>query len=482
MKKILFIGIILTSLSYISCKDILIEEPKAIVAEQFYNSPEDLETAVNAIFSPLRNDNCFGALYTWQLEVYSDFQLGRGSYAVLNDYQGLDNTNVSRIGQIWDQFYLAIRNANLVIENAPNATKSSENEIIKYLAEARFMRGFTYFSMIPHWGRLPLVTELNYKDLHIPLSEESKVYTFIIEDLLYAEQNLPDNPIVAGRPTKWAAKSVLAHVYFTRGDYNNAMDKANEVINSNKFALVNVESVDDFQKMYGPTVITTPEEIFYIKYSRESGWGFVNSMHHPSDPYYNKSGLFMIYMDTVKLANRWNNWDSADLRKQLYYPWKFGLGDHTMLNNKFMDVDRIRAGANDYPLYRYADILLMYAEAASRVSNSPTADAMEKLNMVHRRAYGENPMQKSEVDFQLSDYPSLSSFLDIVLMERGYETYYEGGKRWRDLIRLGKEKTRAIIQEVHGKQIAERHFLWPFPSSELKLNDAIDDSEQNPGY
>lgn len=479
MKKILIIGIIL---AFISCEDILKEEPKAIVAELFYNSPGDLETAVNAIFTPLRAYNCFGALYTWQLEIYSEFHLGRGSYAVLNNYEGLDNTNVTRMGQIWDQFYLAIRNANLVIENAPNATKASEADIAKYLAEARFMRAFIYFYMIPNWGKLPLVTELNYRDLHIPLSSESDVYALILEDLLFAELNLPDNPSVAGRPTRWAAKSVLAHVYFTRGDHNNAMNKANEVINSNKFSLVGVETVEDFQKLYGPTLVTTSEEIFYIKNSMESGWSYIEFMHHPSDPYYNGRGLFAMYMDTVLLANRWNNWDRADLRKQLYYPWTFGLGPNTMLNNKFMDTDHIGQGANDFPLYRYADILLLYSEAAARVSNNPTTDAMEKLNMVHRRAYGKNPMQPSDVDFQLSNYSDLPSFLDLVLMERGYETYYEGGKRWLDLKRLGKEKARAIIQEVHGKQIAEKHFLWPFPAAEFDLNDAMDDSEQNLGY
>src|SRR5690554_3896138 len=202
--------IIFIILFLISCEDVLIEKPKAIVAESFYNTPSELETAVNAIFTPLRSNNCFGALYTWQLEAYSDFQVARGSYAVLNDYQGLDNTNITRIGQIWDQFFLAIRNANLVIENAPNASDASEIEIEKYTAEARFMRGLIYFYMIPNWGRLPIITEKNYRDLHIPLSSEDEVYRLILEDLEYAEQHLPNTPSVPGRPTKWAAKSVLA--------------------------------------------------------------------------------------------------------------------------------------------------------------------------------------------------------------------------------------------------------------------------------
>jgi len=240
MKKIILFGIIAGIIIGIaSCEDVLKEEPKAMVVEQFYNTAGDLETAVNAIFTPLRAYNCFGALYTWQLEVYSGMHLIRGgSYLPLLQFNGLDNTNITRIGSMWIQFYLAIRNANLVIENAPNANNASESDIAKYTGEAKFLRALSYFYLIPMLGKLPLIIESNYRDLHIPLSGEDDVYALIINDLLYAEQNLPDNPSVAGRPTKWAAKSVLAHVYFTRGDYNNAMNKANEVINSNKFSLV----------------------------------------------------------------------------------------------------------------------------------------------------------------------------------------------------------------------------------------------------
>src|SRR5690554_3565714 len=180
MKKIsiILIGIII---GITSCEDILKEEPKAIVMENFYNTPGDLETAVNAIYNPLRSSNCFGSLYTWQLEVYTGMHLIRGgSYLPLLEYEGLDNTNINRIGSIWTQFYLAIRNANLVIENAPIATSTSEADIKRYSAEAKFLRALSYFYMIPMWGKLPLVTESNYKEQNIPLSSEEEVYSFII--------------------------------------------------------------------------------------------------------------------------------------------------------------------------------------------------------------------------------------------------------------------------------------------------------------
>ena len=160
-----------------------------------------------------------------------------------------------------------------------------------------------------------------------------------------------------------------------RGDYQEAVNKSEEIINSNQFSLVGVETVDDWQKLFGPTLISTTEEIFYIKNSKESGWFFVDFLHHPSDPYYNGGGLFACYMDTELLSERWNGWDQKDLRKGLYYEWEFGLGPNTQLNNKFMDTERIGNGANDYPFYRYADVLLIYAESVGRVNNNASTEA-----------------------------------------------------------------------------------------------------------
>lgn len=480
MKKIFIIASVTFLLA--ACKDILTESPKAIVVERFYQNANDLETAVNSIFAPLRAYNCFGALYPWQTEIYSDFQLGRGSYAVLNEYEGLDNTNVTRIGQMWNEFYLAIRNANLVIANAENAVNATPAEIAKYVGEARFLRAFSYFCIIPYFGKLPIRTEENISDTEVPLSSAEAVFSLILDDLTFAEQNLPETASVPGRPTKWAAKAVLSHVHFYRNDYPTARAKAAEIINSNAFSLVEVKNVDDWQKLYGPTVVTTPEEIFYIKNSQESGWSYVEFLHHPSDPYYNGRGLFASYMDTVILSKRWNEWDPNDLRKQLYYSWEFGLGPHTMLNNKFMDTEHIGQGANDYPFYRYADVLLIYSESDARVANSISTEALEKLNRVRRRAYDYSPLQPSPIDFTESDFPDLNTFLETVIMERAYESYYEGGKRWLDLLRLGRDYTRKVIREVHHKEIAERHFLWPLPSVEIDLNDAISETEQNPGY
>ncbi|WP_353718921.1 hypothetical protein [Dyadobacter sp. 676] len=100
-----------------SCEDMLKEEPRSVAVETFFNTAAEVETAVNGIFSPLRSNNY--AVYETSLECQSDFVNGRGSWAPLHGFQGLDDANITRVGGLWNAFYLSIRNANLVIRNAP---------------------------------------------------------------------------------------------------------------------------------------------------------------------------------------------------------------------------------------------------------------------------------------------------------------------------------------------------------------------------
>lgn len=482
MKNILFI--MLASFFLFSCKKELTEEPKSIAAEVFYNTPQEVEAAVNAIYGPLRNDNCMGGLYPAQLETYGDYAYGRGGYTPLNEYAGLDNTNMTRTGQIWDLFYRSIRNANLVIANAPKGSAISEADIKKYTAEAKFMRALIYFQMVRNWGGLPIRTEGNMTEQNIKRNTAAEVYQQIIDDLTKVETDLPDAPAQAGRPSRWSAKALLADVYFYLDRFTEAMNKSNEVIASNKFSLITVAAATEFDKIYGADVVTTSEEIFYLKFSRSGmnqGWNFVMFAHHPGARLHGAGGFFAHYTDIV-LNPVTKNWDNNDLRKSFnLYPFNIGLGANTFLFRKFKDPIAATASSagNDFPLYKYSDILLLYAEAAGRANNGPTALAMERLNMVHRRAYGQAPLAASPVDFKLGDYTA-QTFTDLVMKERGYETMYEA-KRWLDLKRSGMAK--GIIQQVKGKAVADKHLLWPIPLSELNYNKSLDASkDQNPGY
>jgi starch-binding outer membrane protein, SusD/RagB family len=477
MKKI--ITLVFAIIVFTSCTDMLDEEPKSLSAETFYNTVDEMESAVNAIYGPMRGDGALSINYPAQLEGLPDYGNSRGSQTPVSLYQGLDNTNISRVGSIWDGFYQSVRNANIVITKAPDATELTDAQKAKYIGEAKYMRSLIYFAMVRNWNGVPLRTEANMTEPDIPRASVDDVYALILADALYAETNLPDNASAPGHPSKWAAKTLLSEIYLTRGMWAESRDKAAEVIASNKYSLVPVTVSEDFQKIYGPEVVTTTEEVFYFKYNRQQGFGLVSYAHRALGEYkyFGGGGVYAQYTDSA--SNSFiKTWDKNDLRKtHILYKMDIGLGPNSVLFRKYRDPISTVAG-NDFPWYRYADVLLFHAEASTRAAAAPTADALESLNKVHRRAYGYSALSASPVDFTTAGYTA-DTFVDLIVQERGYETMYEG-KRWLDLKRLGIAKQRILA--VKGIVVADKHMNWPIPVSEMGYNKALTQADQNPGY
>src|SRR5690606_4303731 len=350
-----------------------------------------------------------------------------------------------------------------------------------YVSEAKFLRALSYFHLVRNWGAIPLRTELNMEDLSLPKSSVEEVYALILADLQEAEMGLPEEQELLGRPTRFAAKALLADVFLQLERYGEARAKAQEVMDSGKHSLVQVSDRDGFQNIFGPEVITTPEEIFSLKFDRQPGQGNYLPwvFNHPSTGLYSFGGSYAIYSDSSN--DFYKNWDDQDLRKGLWDMVDFGLGDSTLVSRKFIDNQAIgdNDAGNDFPLYRYAEVLLIFAEAAAREAGAPTQEAMEALNQVHRRAYGQNPLSPSIYDFVLEEY-TLDAFVDLVLQEKAYEFQFEG-KRWLDLKR--SDKAAEVLMQNKGISISDSHYLWPIPVSELEYNPALDPAtDQNPGY
>ncbi|WAC12039.1 RagB/SusD family nutrient uptake outer membrane protein [Dyadobacter pollutisoli] len=475
----LFLAMILTA-----CSDLLEEKPKSLASENFYNTAAEAKAAVNAIYGPMRGDNGLSINYPAQLEGLADYGNSRGTQTPVSLYQGLDNTNINRVGVIWDNFYQSIRNANLVISNVPKGTNMTDAEKTLYVAEAKYLRSLLYFALVRNWAGVPLRTEENMTVADVPRSSVEDVYKLILADALEAEKGLPDAPTEIGRPTIWAAKTLLSEIYLYQENWELSSAKAKEVVDSKKYSLVEVATSEDFQKIYGPEVVNTTEEVFYFKYSRQQGFGLVSYAHRKTAQYayFGPGGVYAQYTDSVSNSVI-KNWDFKDLRKKhILYNVDIGLGSTSCLYRKYRDpaaTSGAGAGAgNDYPWYRFADVLLFHAEADARAKGAPTAEALESLNRVHRRAYGLPSGAVSAVDFKLADF-TLKTFIDKVVQERGYETMYEG-KRWNDLKRLGIAKQR--ILEVKNIVVADKHMLWPIPNSEILYNKALTAKDQNPGY
>ncbi len=460
-----------------SCDSLLEEKPKTIVTENFYQSKSDFDAATNAIYFPLRMVRSEQIAI---LSAHTDWGYGRGSRAQYNDFQGFNPTNINAAAERWSRFYEGIRNANIVIGKVPLSEELTEDEMNSYSAEAKFLRALTYFDLVRNWGGVPLRTELNIEQKDVPKSTQEEVYTLILADLADAELHLPTGASAPGRPTQWAAKTLLADVYLQLEEYEMAKMKAQEVMEAAVFRLVPIASVDDIrEKIFGAMLITSSEEIFAFKFTRQTGQGngLPWILNHPSTGLYNFGGAYAHYGDATNPFHK--EWDEGDLRKGLWQLVDFGLGDSTIVNGKYAEpqaVDNTGAG-NDIPVYRYAELLLIYAEASVKV-DGPTEENLEALNQVRRRAFGLDPVTVSEKDYVLEELTS-DDFFDLILQEKAYETQFEG-KRWLDLKRTGRAEE--FLMKNKGITIAEKHYLWPIPLEELNFNAAMSPSDQNPGY
>lgn len=469
-----------------SCQDWLDEEPKAVAAETFYNTEQEADAAVLAPLAKLRDG--YGMSYPGLMECFADYSYGRGSWTSNSDYKGLDTQNVTRANGIWASMYNAIRDCNIAIEKLPAATEMTEEQKARYIAELRFIRAISYFELVRLWKSVPLRTIENMSEWNLGKTSNEEIYNFIVEDLKYAAENCPQSSRLVGTPNQNSAKSLLAKVYMFQNKHSEALPLLESVISSNKYALLAVESSRDFEKIFGADVITTSEEIFYLKNVRpdSKGWQFVMFCAHPGakidgEKMHGAGGWYGLY--TTNENKMIEEWEVNDLRKDYnILPFNFGMGDNTYLMAKFYDSEAPNdmGAGNSNPLIRYADILLYYAEAATTVNGSPTAEAMEKLNMVHRRAYGYAPASPSAVDYKLSDYNTTDKFLKLLIREQAYESVNEG-KRWLELIRWGIAKEQ--IKEIKGIDVADKHLLFPIPTTEFDYNEGLDPvKDQNPGY
>lgn len=488
MKKISFlISILLMGLT--ACNDWLEEHPKSVAAETFYNTTKEADAAVLAPLEKLRLG--FMISYPGMMETFADYAYGRGSWASNSDYQGLDTQNQTRTNEVWSGLYQSIRDCNIAIQQLPNASDMTETQINAYLGELRFIRAFDYFQVVRMWNGGPLRTEENMAEFNQPKVDAATLYDFIVKDLLFAVEHAPEKARLASTPSRYAAASLLSQVYLQLGKYEESFKYAKQVVDSGTYSLVSVAASADFDNVFGANLQTSSEEIFYMKsYNKNSGWGqgwaYVMFCAHPSavvngEKMHGVGGWYGIYATTEnELISKW---EVEDLRKDYnLLKHDFGMGDNTHLLSKYHDPQAKDAGGagNDFPLIRYPDILLVYAETAARLNNGPTADAMEKLNVIHRRAYGYDPNSPSPVDFKLADYATLDKFMDLLIREQMYECFNEA-KRWFFLQRLGIAKEQ--IKKIKGIDVADKHMLFPIPTTEFDYNEAMDpNTDQNPGY
>ncbi len=455
---ILFIGLLL-----IGCKDFLDVQPESIATpDEFFTESSSAQSSVDAIYSHLGGDGVY-ARDMWRLHaLFSDNGFENGLDPALQRLSTFTVTaDNALVHDIWTGLYKAINTCNFAISGIP-VSPISEAEQTPLIAEARFFRGLFYFELVRCFGGVPVITEpsLSVTD-EFKISRDSieTVYALIESDFIFARENLPESTL-NGRPNTFVASAYLAKVYVETGQLTLAFQLTRSVILSDAFAL-QPDLELNFQvgnKVNSEVMLAAPLSV--------QSQGNVNTRSLP--PQLNgrsfelpTDSLVSVYSDTDKRK-------AVSIIESVVNPDSTVAGIEPHMS-KYWDETAEPAGgptAVNYPILRYADILLLHAEIVSTLSNGPTTEAYFVANLVRERA----------------GLPGLSglnlgAFRVALLEERRRELAWEG-YRWYDLKRFGALK-ESVEASKPGVEVREEHNLLPIPRFEIELNPLL---EQNPGY
>ncbi|RLD43579.1 MAG: RagB/SusD family nutrient uptake outer membrane protein [Bacteroidetes bacterium] len=480
MKKIFAISILSAVIMIISCQKQLEFQPKQIYYDNYYQTSEDAVGAINAVYSLLTYVNQYNS-YLWLVQdIASDDCDARETLNDPNIHQfdqyNLEATNTYLSG-IWQGSYLGISRANIVLEKVPEIDMDSTLKQ-QILGEALFFRGLFYFNLVRVFGDVPLVLKpvsasLTDEEIYVSRISTDVVYNQIIEDFTIASKKCPtvyNNAADKGRATKGAALGLLAKVYLTSKQWTESATTAKELMDMGIYGLW-----DDYSGNFKDINRNGKESIFAAQFftgvPSQNNQIVISEL--PSDPVAFPAGV-EIMLPTQDLLD---SFEEGDYRKEVTFfdeYWFITYDPHIW---KHWDQDTYAADetaqcGSNFAIMRYAEILLIYAEALNEVSG-PSAEAYDAINQVRARARNGNP----DV---LPDIAGLSqeNFRKTVLQERRMEFVNEG-QRWYDLVRT--ENLIEYVKRAKGEKANPQTFnyVFPIPQREIDINHNL---TQNPNY
>ena len=434
--------------------------------ENFYKTESDIEVAVNAIYSVLQRDGCYNDSYWVMQEMRSDNtdNVGESGLAVvrfaIDQFEEFPSNEV--VLNAYTDSYLGVSRANIVLDRIEGVEmdQALKNQ---FIGEALFLRSLFYYHLAISFGNIPLVlTETKSVDegsghTQVPASA---VYNQITIDLVDAESRLPSSYSGAdvGRATSGAAVALLGKVLLTLGDNAGAEDALRRVVNSGNYVLL-----EDYVDLWGVENEYNGESIFEVGFvggTGTEGNKFTNDFSAPLptsvsgyrnrpepgmlDAYESGDLRFAASIDTFYTDNA--GMDHSNTLDESRWTIKYGT------ENPFPEGD----APNNWIVLRYADVLLMLAEALGESS-----EAYDLINQVRARAGLGN-----------IDASTPGSFEEKLLQERRVELAFEN-HRWADLLRFG------VAQQVMTADGKDPNLLFPIPQREIDLNPGF---TQNPGY
>ncbi|KAA0989213.1 RagB/SusD family nutrient uptake outer membrane protein [Dyadobacter aurulentus] len=470
----------LASLIFLSagCTDFLDLSPRDTAnVGNFYRNAADMQAAVDAAYGMLASPGEYSYAYYNVSEVRSDNTFNWEGGGNLPDAE-LDQFKMSSTNEIirlmWIDTYRGILACNTVLEHIGGADMDDALRQ-RFIAEARFLRALKYFNLVRTFGDVPLVlketksVDDGYSQVRVAQSE---VYAQIIADLTDAASTLPVSYSGKdiGRATKGSAKALLGKVYLTNRDFAKAKDVLKEVIDQGNYKLL-----ADYSALWPAANANNEESIFEVQF-KKGGTGTGSSFYNNFSPRNSGSSVIQIGFAggrNIPTADLIAAYEAGDARKAASLSegytdnvtGKYVADPYTL---KYRDTPFAEGDAdNNWMVLRYADVLLMYAEAVNETTG-PNAEAFDAVNAVRKRA-------------KLAVLPaglSKAAFALAIEHERQVELAFEG-HRWFDLVRTGRE---VAVMNAHFKApvVADFNAVFPIPQTQIDVNPA--GIKQNPGY
>lgn len=517
--KTKYIILLVLGISATSCKNYLDVKPTDFITpETYFNSEKDVEQALTGVYSAMNNRATFSRNLVYEFAHASDEGFyKRNSNSITPALYNHDPSN-SLISATWGSLYTGINSANLLLANIDRPVMD-ETARDRIRGEALFLRAFYYFQLVHLWGDVPLILEPTLSGEHVnnPRTPQKEVYAKILEDMTTAEAlvgNIKDYGF-SGRVSKTAVQGILARVCLKMAGYPlkdeskfaDAKMWADKVIKSEvhklnpSYAQIFINQTQD--------IYDINEDIWEVEFAGNGlgtptltgGWFAKKfSVRNTSSELYGygeigATGTLYKKYDDIHDVRRDRNlatyYFSPTTAKNLSDTIHFAPTDiynrdtgKWRVQEELLNPRSVDFSTTNLPLLRYADVLLMYAEAENEV-NGPTALALDALNEVRTRAKARN--------FLLTDVPDKIALRKVIQDERARELCFEGHRKF-DLIRWGifidvmKDVESDIMDNAPSaiqysalgySNVKERNLLLPIPSLEMSLNNSM---RQNPGF
>lgn len=521
MKKIIFFLVIICSISILGCKKYLTTIPQDFSSPETYFKDEKSATlALNAVFAQFSKQYFLRGYWQARMVGTND-----GIYSTISNTftSGLNiNSNDPYIANTWQVVYQTIERANILLANIDNVQMdATKRDVIK--GEALFARGYCYFFLVTQWGALPirLKPTPDANDTDVPRTPIKGVYAQILKDLTDAEKLVPTtasaNYGCAGYIAKTGVQAMLARVCLTmaghplqdKSKYAESKGWAQKVISSGEHSM-NPKYQEIFTNMVG-NKYDKKESIWEIDMVDVAGTynysdlGYLNGLYIlKADSGYcgGQARTTRILFKAYEVADLRRDWNCASYQinangayvyestSPTYYrfPGKFRLN--------YSPFPRILGRTNvNFPVMRYTDVLMMYAEADNEINNGATPQGSEYVNQIRRRGYGK-PINSVDPTVDIPTNLNHDDFLLAIQNER-FREFPSEALRKADLIRWGLfvQKIREVkidvsmppataavlvnIINIAGNIVSDRDTLWPIPPGEFIYNKAI---VQNPGW